>query len=372
MENYYFFDSNLAIGDRRLYSAADWSKVLSKFLESGIYNEADNLAVTADGTKMAVTVGAGVAFIEGRMYENSEPLELRIDAAEASLDRIDLVVLRLDMTEQNRYIKAFVVKGTAAENPVSPVPVDNTFIKEIPLAEVRVIRAKSTIDDAEITDRRNPDFVDPFTDGSRISTLERDSATYEWVKKFGIGNSVVNITNNLDTITQGGLNSWSAASIGAPTTLGGGQLLHLPGNNVNYQTQLALRDGVNAAYYRNKNNGVWEPWRKIITDEPPTWINIPLQNGAVAVPGHLLYVTKIGPIVIIRGQLDAATAAGTNFATLFAGYRPITTLMYLTTDNSINLHLAKIGINPSTGVMTLHGKSVSAMSVWVNCAFVAG
>ncbi|WP_226677186.1 hypothetical protein [Mesobacillus jeotgali] len=172
MEKYYFFDSNSAIGDRRLYSAADWSKVLSKFLENGIYIEGDNLTVTAAGDAMAVNIGTGVAFIDGHMYENDTPLTLNVDAAEASLDRIDLVVLRLDITEQNRYIKAFVVKGEAAAAPVAPVPADTTFIKEIPLAEIRVTAGKSIVDQTQVTDRRPADFVDPFMDGTRITYLE--------------------------------------------------------------------------------------------------------------------------------------------------------------------------------------------------------
>lgn len=110
MEKYYFFDSNESIGDERWYSASDWSRVLSKFLENGIYKEGSNLNVTATGTTMKVTVGTGVAFLDGHMYENDSALTLNVDAAEATLDRIDLVVLRLDLTEQNRYIKAFVKK----------------------------------------------------------------------------------------------------------------------------------------------------------------------------------------------------------------------------------------------------------------------
>lgn len=173
MERYYFFDSNESINDERWYTGSDWSKVLSKFLENGIYKEGSNLAVTADGTNMKVNIGTGVAFINGHMYENDASLTLNVDAAEATLDRKDLVVLRLDLTEQNRYIKAFVKKGTAAASPVAPTVENSTFIKEIALAEILVTKAKSTIEQSQITDKRSTDFVDPFSDGSRIDDLER-------------------------------------------------------------------------------------------------------------------------------------------------------------------------------------------------------
>jgi hypothetical protein len=179
VENYYFFDSNTAINDRRMYSAADWSKVLSKFLESGIYSEGENLNVTADGLSMSVNVGTGVAFIDGRMYENDSTLALNVDAAEAILNRIDLVVLRLDLTEQNRFIKAFIKKGVPNANPVAPVIEESTFIKEIALAEILVTAAKSTIEQAQITDKRPTDLVDPFVDGSRITALENWRAAHQ-------------------------------------------------------------------------------------------------------------------------------------------------------------------------------------------------
>ncbi|WP_284037466.1 hypothetical protein [Neobacillus sp. 114] len=192
MEKYYFFDSNTSINDRRLYASSDWSKVLSKFLENGIYKEGDNLAVSADGTGMKVKVGIGCAFIDGHMYENDAVLTLNVDAAEATLDRIDLVVLRLDLTEQNRYIRSFVVKGTAAANPVAPVPANSTFIKEIALAEIRVTKSKSTIDQAQITDKRSADFVDPFVDGSRITALENGLSTLRQTSEIVESGSNVN------------------------------------------------------------------------------------------------------------------------------------------------------------------------------------
>lgn len=174
MEKYYFFPSNrnLEPPDIRQYSHADWSKVLSKFLESGIYNEGDHLKVTSNNSGMNVIIGTGLAFLDGYMYENDSPLTLNVDAAEATMDRIDIVVLRLDLTEQNRHLKSFVVKGEASTSPIAPLPQDTIFVKEIVLAEVLVTAGKSIIEQSQISDRRPTDLVDPFVDGTRLTNLE--------------------------------------------------------------------------------------------------------------------------------------------------------------------------------------------------------
>lgn len=271
MEKYYFFDSNTAIGDRRLYSAADWSKVLSKFLENGIYVEGDNLSVTADGSSMAVTVGTGVAFIDGHMYENDASLTLNVDAAEATLDRIDLVVLRLDITEQNRYIKSFVVKGEAAAAPVAPVPVDTTFIKEIPLAEIRVTAGKSIVEQTQLTDKRPSDFVDPFADGSRITNLENvlvpqaEANAIKWAKSFGLGDVAKDISiTDLNALDATGFYKGQLMT-NAPST-NYFYIINLKHTST-YKSQIAIRvDSLTPLMFiRMNSNGTWSAWSQLET-----------------------------------------------------------------------------------------------------------
>jgi hypothetical protein len=291
MEKYYFFDSNELIGDERWYSAADWSKVLSKFLENGIYVEGDNLTTTAAGNAMAVTVGTGVAFIDGHMYENDSALSLKVDAAEATLDRVDLVVLRLDLTEQNRYIKAFVVKGEAAAAPIAPVPADSTFIKEIPLAEILVTAGKSILELTQITDKRPDDFVDPFMDGSRITKLEtvlanvlqNDKGTYNkteidllddqseanvmnWVKSLGLGSAVAD-ASDWNTIATTGL---YRSNVNGPMTNTMMYGIHLYSSD-GYQLQFAGRNG--RIFTRSKEAGTWGGWIEL-QNLPKTFVDV--------------------------------------------------------------------------------------------------
>jgi hypothetical protein len=153
-EKYYFFDETAT--DLREYNADDYSKYFRQFLSDGVYKKdaISNLGVTASGTNMTVSVGVGTAFVQGYMYENDAALTLTHDAAEATLDRIDRIVLRLDKTAENRYVRLFVKKGTAASSPVAPSLQQDSFIHEIAIAQVRITAGKSFIEQTQVTDER--------------------------------------------------------------------------------------------------------------------------------------------------------------------------------------------------------------------------
>jgi hypothetical protein len=194
-----FFNS--ITGDTRSYNADDWASYFDRFIETGIYSYADNLAVTAAGTNMSVDVGVGIAFIGGRMYENTALLNLAVDTAEITDDRIDLVVVRLDNNQSARYIKCFVKKGTPSATPVAPTLQNDAYVQEIALAEIFVTAGKSFIDSTQLTDKRSTDYVNPFVDGNRLNTAEDNIANHE-----------TRITSAESTITSHGTRLTTAES----------------------------------------------------------------------------------------------------------------------------------------------------------------
>ena len=148
-----------SFGDRRYYSS-DWAKYFSTLIKGGVFGEQLNsLEVTAAGDGMNSIVKPGRAFIEGYFYENDSDLELTHEAADPVNDRIDRVVLRLDLNDENRYIKAFVRKGEASVNPVPPEPVREENIYEISLAQVKVRAASGIILADDITDERDNEAI---------------------------------------------------------------------------------------------------------------------------------------------------------------------------------------------------------------------
>lgn len=112
----------------------------------------NQLAVSADGSAMSVSVATGQAQVEGFFYENDSALALTIATAHATLGRIDTVVVRLDRTANSATL--VVVTGTAAASPVAPPLSATDSLYELPLANVQVDPAVGVITAGKVTDRR--------------------------------------------------------------------------------------------------------------------------------------------------------------------------------------------------------------------------
>ena len=103
------------------------------------------------GTGLAVNVAAGEAQVRGHYYTSDAVESLALATADATNDRIDLVVLKLDPTANS--IVLAVKTGTPAGSPSAPSLVQtDAGIYEQPLAEV-LVPATSGVP-TTITDRR--------------------------------------------------------------------------------------------------------------------------------------------------------------------------------------------------------------------------
>lgn len=103
------------------------------------------------GTGLAVNVAAGEAMVRGHYYTSDAVESLALATADATNDRLDLVVLKLDPTANS--IVLAVKTGTPAGSPTAPSLVQtDAGIFEQPLAEV-LVPATSGVP-TTITDRR--------------------------------------------------------------------------------------------------------------------------------------------------------------------------------------------------------------------------
>lgn len=154
MERFRFFDS-IDGEDERYYTADEFAEYFRQFIRNGIFNGGENLQVGTDERDMKIFIKPGYAWIEGYLYKiEKEPLVLEHSMADPELNRIDRVVIRLDKTLENRYVKAFILKGAPAETPQVPELTRDENIYEISLAQVEVIAGKSFIEAHQITDER--------------------------------------------------------------------------------------------------------------------------------------------------------------------------------------------------------------------------
>ena len=139
-------------GDRR-YKAEDFAQYFATFIGNGIFvNPSDCLQVLATGSSMNVIVRPGKAWINGYYLINDEDYTLPIAAGDATLNRIDRIVIRLDHIQRKMSVE--VKKGALSASPVGPALKRDADAYELALADIYVAKGALTLTQGAITDQR--------------------------------------------------------------------------------------------------------------------------------------------------------------------------------------------------------------------------
>ena len=184
MEKFSFFND---VNDDRVYYAEDWARHLKKYFTNGIFNNELNVVSNND---MTITIKEGDANIEGYRYTNTGDLVKTIDNADGTLNRIDNVVLRLDLT--NRLISAQIIKGTFADKPVAPELVRTSTIYDLRIAKISIPAGTTTITQDLITDTR---FITSDC-GNVISTVQTPDTENLFIQIQTLFEKQINELNN--------------------------------------------------------------------------------------------------------------------------------------------------------------------------------
>lgn len=143
-----FFDS---VSSDRVYNAEQMTMYFDGLVSDGVYESiGDRFLVSSANDGMKVKVGTGRAIIKSRWVKNDTEATLTLDPASSSANRIDAIVLRLDLSA--RAITLTVKKGTAADVPTLPAITRSDSVWELYLASVYI--AKSSTTPTSITDLR--------------------------------------------------------------------------------------------------------------------------------------------------------------------------------------------------------------------------
>nr|WP_088328060.1 structural protein [Bacillus cereus] len=152
-ERSFFFD-----GEDKVYSSQDFAQLFDMFFGTGVVKGyLHNLNIIPVTSGMKTSVNSGCAVIYGRGYILEGLRVLVHEPAHATLDRIDRIILQLNLA--TRSINIRIKKGATTGVPVPPaLQQDNMnkggMIYELPIAQVRIIRGKSFIDSTQIKDER--------------------------------------------------------------------------------------------------------------------------------------------------------------------------------------------------------------------------
>ena len=147
------YDSqNMPVYDRA-EEASFFAKYFSQFIGNGVYaNPSTSMQVVAD-SDMTIQVSIGTCFINGYFgwVETAESLE--IEEAE-SLSRIDRIVARLSLEDDDRKIYLDVLQGEESTSPTAPELTRSDSVYEIALADISISNTTIEITDDLITDLR--------------------------------------------------------------------------------------------------------------------------------------------------------------------------------------------------------------------------
>lgn len=170
-----FFDS--VEGDVRQYDAAEMAQILSAAVQNGVSSHCGGgLQVQAAGSGMDTIVTWGGAVINGYVYVLGDDGsgEYRLShPVSGSADRIDRVVLRLDMNQ--RRILLDVLCGVPAAVPSAPALTRTSQVWELSLAQVRIRATAVSVEDDDITDERSDEAVCGYAVPASLSGVQLDA-----------------------------------------------------------------------------------------------------------------------------------------------------------------------------------------------------
>lgn len=131
---------------------------------SGVFGAQNNAAVKVVGA-MSVSVtdgvgwmangnGDGVVWWNSHNADNGTELTLTVSPADSALDRIDRVIVEWPTTNYADLPAIKILKGSGASNAAPPALTNNTTVRQISLARIRIPAGTTTITASMITDER--------------------------------------------------------------------------------------------------------------------------------------------------------------------------------------------------------------------------
>lgn len=178
---YGFYNS---INGDRTYDAKDLSQLFDGIINDGIFMSIGSYFLVTPGTGLQVVVGTGRAWFNSSWILNDAPIVLNLEPAELVLNRIDIVVIEINASEETRANSVKVVKGTPGSSPVAPTLTTSQLVHQYPLAHIYVAAGVSTIIAANITNKIGT-ISTPFITGI-LDTIDSAALLAQWQDEFDI------------------------------------------------------------------------------------------------------------------------------------------------------------------------------------------
>lgn len=143
---------NSVAGDR-VYDAIQVSQFFDGILVDGIYENIGNSMMVTEYLNMVVRVGVGRSWFKHSWTYNDALLNVTIATAHPTLNRIDVVYIRMNQTSGVRANSIGVLTGTPSSDPVPPTLATGPDIWEYALANILVKAGVTSIAQEDITNK---------------------------------------------------------------------------------------------------------------------------------------------------------------------------------------------------------------------------
>ena len=164
-------------GDRK-YDAEDVNRFFDGVLYEGVSQYIGDTLLVIPSSGMQIGVGSGKAWFLKSWIENSSDAFRTLADADVTYDRIDIIALDFDKSDEVRDNTVIIVEGTPAASPVPPTLIDTSTHIQKPLAHILVEANETVIQAGDITNKVGT--VDcPFSAGLTDLIVSVDDSTIE-------------------------------------------------------------------------------------------------------------------------------------------------------------------------------------------------
>lgn len=145
-------EQDMPIYDRAVDSAF-LRQFQAQYYENGIFYKPTSAFQVRAGSGMEVLVNPGACQIQGAFGIETAQRTLALKAASTN-DRIDTVVLRLDLSLSVRSIDLYILTGAEAASPKAPDLTRNSTVWELGIANILIPKNTTSVSQQRITDTR--------------------------------------------------------------------------------------------------------------------------------------------------------------------------------------------------------------------------
>lgn len=173
-----FFNNDKTFARPRTYDAAQMSRIFDGVINDGVFKTIGTCFVVRAGSGNTVNVGVGKAWFNHTWTENDAVLPVECESSEQLLDRIDAVVIDINVSPDDPDNVINVIKGIPASNPKKPTLINENNRHQHALCYIYRKAESTQITDADIENVVGTEET-PYITGI-LETTSRDDWFAQW------------------------------------------------------------------------------------------------------------------------------------------------------------------------------------------------